>query len=88
MKRLFMAASLLALTAGWPKPATRSASSDRPRSILSPPLSPNNLADRPAKTPVVESTGTGGGMKLFCAGVGGGPSGRHQRVAPDQEVRI
>ena len=23
------------------------------------------------KTPVVESTGTGGGMKLFCAGVGG-----------------
>ena len=22
------------------------------------------------KTPVVESTGTGGGMKLFCAGVG------------------
>ena len=24
------------------------------------------------KTPVVESTGTGGGMKLFCAGVGGG----------------
>jgi phosphate transport system substrate-binding protein len=25
-----------------------------------------------AKTPVVESTGTGGGMKLFCAGVGEG----------------
>ena len=24
------------------------------------------------KTPVVESTGTGGGMKLFCAGVGVG----------------
>ena len=24
------------------------------------------------KTPVVESTGTGGGMKLFCAGVGEG----------------
>ena len=22
------------------------------------------------KTPVIESTGTGGGMKLFCAGVG------------------
>jgi transcription antitermination factor NusG len=26
------------------------------------------------KTPVVESTGTGGGMKLFCAGVGAGCS--------------
>lgn len=25
-----------------------------------------------AKTPVVESTGTGGGMKLFCAGIGEG----------------
>lgn len=24
------------------------------------------------KTPVVESTGSGGGMKLFCAGIGGG----------------
>ena len=24
------------------------------------------------KTPVVESTGTGGGIKLFCAGVGEG----------------
>ena len=24
------------------------------------------------KTPVVESTGTGGGMKLFCAGIGEG----------------
>ena len=22
------------------------------------------------KTPIVESTGTGGGMKLFCAGIG------------------
>ena len=22
------------------------------------------------KTPVIESTGTGGGMKLFCAGIG------------------
>ncbi len=27
---------------------------------------------RSGKTPVVESTGTGGGMKLFCAGVGVG----------------
>ena len=25
---------------------------------------------RKFKTPVIESTGTGGGMKLFCAGVG------------------
>jgi phosphate transport system substrate-binding protein len=24
------------------------------------------------KTPVIESTGTGGGMKLFCQGIGGG----------------
>ena len=25
-----------------------------------------------AKAPVIESTGTGGGMKLFCAGIGAG----------------
>lgn len=29
-----------------------------------------NFAKAGGKTPVVESTGTGGGMKLFCAGVG------------------
>ena len=33
------------------------------------------------KTPVVELTGTGGGMKLFCAGVGEDTPGLHQCLA-------
>ena len=40
------------------------------------------------KTPVVESTGTGGGMKLFCAGVGEDTPGHDQCLAPHQEERI
>ena len=32
------------------------------------------------KTPVIESTGTGGGMKLFCAGLG--PSPRFYKCFP------
>ena len=40
------------------------------------------------KTPVVELTGTGGGMKLFCAGVGVEPSGRDQCLAPHEEERV
>ena len=54
-----------------PRRATRSVSSDRAPSSRSPPPSPSSSA-RPSsfKTPVVESTGTGGGFKLFCAGVG------------------
>ena len=38
------------------------------------------------KTPVVESTGTGGGLKLFCAGVGPTP-GHRQRLAHHQADR-
>ena len=38
------------------------------------------------KTPVVESTGTGGGIKLFCAGVGEEYARHRQCLAPDQEV--
>ena len=30
------------------------------------------LGKKTGKTPVIESTGTGGGMKLFCAGLGTG----------------
>ena len=30
------------------------------------------------KTPVIESTGTGGGMKLFCAGLGPKPPRFHK----------
>ena len=38
-------------------------------------------------TPVVESTGTGGGMKLFCSGIGEDHPDITERVAPDEEVR-
>ena len=51
--------------------ATRSGSSAPRRSIRSRRRWPSSSASRArGKTPVVESTGTGGGMKLFCAGVG------------------
>ena len=40
------------------------------------------------KTPVVESTGTGGGMKLFCAGVGEDHPDADQRLARHQEGRV
>ncbi len=39
------------------------------------------------KTPVIESTGTGGGFKLFCSGVGVEHPGHDQRVPRHQEVR-
>ena len=32
------------------------------------------------KTPVIESTGTGGGAKLFCAGVGAEHPDGHKRI--------
>ena len=51
--------------------AIPSPSSVHPPSIRSPPPSPNSSAARGKfKTPKVESTGTGGGIKLFCNGVG------------------
>ena len=39
------------------------------------------------KTPKVESTGTGGGLKLFCAGWASTP-GHRQRLAGHQAVRV
>jgi phosphate transport system substrate-binding protein len=71
MKRLLMAASAIAMMAG---PAV---ARDQIRIVGSSTVYPFTTAVAEAfgkatgmKTPVVESTGTGGGMKLFCAGVG------------------
>lgn len=72
MKRLLITASLLALAAG-PALAAR----DQIRIVGSSTVYPFTTAvaeqfgkKTGMKTPVVESTGTGGGMKLFCEGVG------------------
>ena len=47
------------------------------------------FARRPAMpAPVVESTGTGGGMQIFCGGVGAGPARHHRRLARDEEVGV
>jgi phosphate transport system substrate-binding protein len=71
MKRLLLAVSLLALTAGVAQ------ARDQIRIVGSSTVYPFTTAVAEQfgktagfKTPVVESTGTGGGMKLFCAGVG------------------
>ena len=71
MKRFLLAASLVALTA---VPAL--AARDQIRIVGSSTVYPFTTAvaeqfgKTSGKTPVVESTGTGGGLKLFCAGVG------------------
>ena len=72
MKRILAAASLLALCAS-PAFAVR----DQIRIVGSSTVYPFTTAvaeqfgkKSGMKTPVVESTGTGGGMKLFCEGVG------------------
>jgi phosphate transport system substrate-binding protein len=71
MKRILLSASLLALVVS-PALAAR----DQIRIVGSSTVYPFTTAVAEAfgkvsgKTPVVESTGTGGGMKLFCAGVG------------------
>jgi phosphate transport system substrate-binding protein len=72
MKRLLIAASLVALAA-----APAFAARDQIRIVGSSTVYPFTTAAAEQfgkatgmKTPVVESTGTGGGMKLFCAGVG------------------
>ena len=72
MKRILAAASLLALCAS-PAFAAR----DQIRIVGSSTVYPFTTAvaeqfgkKTGMKTPVVESTGTGGGMKLFCEGVG------------------
>jgi phosphate transport system substrate-binding protein len=71
MKRVLLAVSLLALTAGIAE------ARDQIRIVGSSTVYPFTTAVAEQfgktggfKTPVVESTGTGGGMKLFCAGVG------------------
>jgi phosphate transport system substrate-binding protein len=72
MKKFLLTASLIALTAG-PALAAR----DQIRIVGSSTVYPFTTAVAEAfgkasgaKTPVVESTGTGGGIKLFCAGLG------------------
>ncbi len=71
MKRILLTASLLALVA---TPAL--AGRDQIRIVGSSTVYPFTTTVAEAfgkasgKTPIVESTGTGGGMKLFCAGVG------------------
>ncbi len=72
MKRILAAASLLALAVS-PAFAAR----DQIRIVGSSTVYPFTTAVAEAfgkasgmKTPVVESTGTGGGMKLFCSGLG------------------
>jgi phosphate transport system substrate-binding protein len=71
MKRFLLSASLIALIAS-PAMAGR----DQIRIVGSSTVYPFTTTVAEAfgktsgKTPIVESTGTGGGMKLFCAGVG------------------
>lgn len=71
MKKILLTASLLALVA---TPAL--AARDQIRIVGSSTVYPFTTTVAEAfgktsgKTPIVESTGTGGGMKLFCAGVG------------------
>ena len=72
MKHLFLAVSVLAMAVS-PAFAAR----DQIRIVGSSTVYPFTTSVAEAfgkatkmKTPVVESTGTGGGMKLFCAGVG------------------
>jgi phosphate transport system substrate-binding protein len=72
MKRTLIAASLLALSF-----STAFAARDQIRIVGSSTVYPFTTAVAEAfgkasgmKTPVVEATGTGGGMKLFCAGAG------------------
>ena len=71
MKRFLLAASLLALA------ASPSFARDQIRIVGSSTVYPFSTVVAEAfakstgmKTPIIESTGTGGGMKLFCAGAG------------------
>jgi phosphate transport system substrate-binding protein len=71
MKKILIATSVIALFAG---PAL---ARDQIRIVGSSTVYPFTTAvaenfgkTSGMKTPVVESTGTGGGMKLFCSGVG------------------
>ncbi len=75
MKRTFVLTTALAVSAAW---AGTAAARDQIRIVGSSTVYPFTTAvaeqfgkANGGKTPVVESTGTGGGLKLFCAGVGG-----------------
>ena len=39
-------------------------------------------------SPIIESTGTGGGIELFCKGVGAEHPGHRQRLAADEGERV
>ncbi len=74
MKPILLAASLIAIAAAWTGAAE---ARDQIRVVGSSTVYPFTTAVAEQfgragsfKTPVVESTGTGGGFKLFCAGVG------------------
>ena len=45
------------------------------------------LGKKTGKTPVIESTGTGGGMKLFCAGMGTGHPDFTNASVPSKAVK-
>ena len=74
MKRTLVLTTALAVSAAW---AGTAAARDQIRIVGSSTVYPFTTAvaeqfgkGSGGKTPVVESTGTGGGMKLFCAGIG------------------
>ncbi len=71
MKRLFLAASLAALAASpaWARDEIRIVGSSTVYPFTTA-VAESFAKATGMKTPVVESTGTGGGVKLFCAGVG------------------
>jgi phosphate transport system substrate-binding protein len=72
----FLAVSALALTACGGSGGGASGSRDYIRAVGSSTVYPfatavsEKFAQTGAKSPVIESTGTGAGMKLFCAGIG------------------
>ena len=77
MKRLLLATSLIATTFAAVTAVPAFAARDQIRIVGSSTVYPFTTAVAEAfgkasgmKTPVVESTGTGGGMKLFCSGLG------------------
>ena len=77
MKRLLLATSLIATTFAAVTAMPAFAARDQIRIVGSSTVYPFTTAVAEAfgkasgmKTPVVESTGTGGGMKLFCSGLG------------------
>jgi len=39
-------------------------------------------------TPTIESTGSGGGMRIFCEGIGGGHPGYYKLLPPNEAQRV